>query len=86
MDAAAAREGVTRLRRRLTLASSGIYVVLAAECAWAVAFGETTWAIVKNWATRFESKRARELGFTAETSFDEIIKAHIEDELGGKIA
>lgn len=47
---------------------------------------ETTWAIVKNWATRFESKRARELGFTAETSFDEIIKAHIEDELGGKIA
>ncbi len=26
------------------------------------------------------------LGFKAETSFDEIIRAHIEDELGGKIA
>jgi hypothetical protein len=26
------------------------------------------------------------LGFTAEASFDDIIRAHIEDELGGKIA
>lgn len=46
---------------------------------------EAVWGIVKNWATRFEGKRARELGFKAETSFDEIIKAHIEDELGGKV-
>lgn len=43
---------------------------------------ETTWAIVQNWPTRFESRRARDLGFAAETSFDEIIRAHIEDELG----
>jgi nucleoside-diphosphate-sugar epimerase len=43
---------------------------------------EAVWAIVKNWPTRFEAKRARELGFTAEQSFDEIIRAHIEDELG----
>jgi len=28
----------------------------------------------------------KELGFSAEKSFDEIIRAHIEDELGGKIA
>jgi nucleoside-diphosphate-sugar epimerase len=42
-----------------------------------------TWAIVQNWPTRFEARRARELGFTAEQSFDEIIRAHIEDELGG---
>lgn len=34
------------------------------------------------WAPGFEAKRAIELGFTAETSFDEIIKVHIEDELG----
>ncbi len=47
---------------------------------------EAVWALVKNWPTRFESKRARELGFKAESSFDEIIRAHIEDELGGKIA
>jgi D-erythronate 2-dehydrogenase len=42
---------------------------------------EQIWAIVKNWPTRFAATRARELGFTAETSFDEIIRAHIEDEL-----
>lgn len=37
------------------------------------------------WAPGFEATRARELGFTAETSFDEIIQAHIEDELGGSL-
>ncbi len=42
---------------------------------------ETIWAIVKNWPTRFEAKRARELGFIAEESFEEIIRAHIEDEM-----
>ncbi|TIU60362.1 MAG: NAD-dependent epimerase, partial [Mesorhizobium sp.] len=30
----------------------------------------------------FEARRARELGFAAEKNFDEIIQAHIEDELG----
>jgi D-erythronate 2-dehydrogenase len=44
---------------------------------------ETIWAIVKNWPTRFDARRARDLGFKAETSFDEIVRAHIEDELGG---
>ncbi|MEX4010130.1 D-erythronate dehydrogenase [Neoaquamicrobium sediminum] len=42
---------------------------------------EAVWALVKNWPTRFEARRAGELGFKAETSFDEIIRAHIEDEL-----
>ena len=37
------------------------------------------------WAPGFEARRARELGFTAETSFDEIIRAHVEDELGGSL-
>ena len=35
---------------------------------------------------RIDAKRAAELGFKAEKNFDEIVKAHIEDELGGKIA
>lgn len=39
--------------------------------------------IVDGWATNFDAKRAHELGFRAETNFDEIIRAHIEDELGG---
>ena len=42
--------------------------------------------IVSGWAERLDAKRARELGFKAENSFDDIIRAHIEDELGGKIA
>jgi nucleoside-diphosphate-sugar epimerase len=46
---------------------------------------ETIWKIVQNWPTRFDAKRARELGFTAEDNFDEIVRAHIEDEHGGKV-
>ena len=46
---------------------------------------EAVWKIVQNWPTRFDAKRARALGFAAEESFDEIIRAHIEDELGGKV-
>jgi len=41
--------------------------------------------IVAGWPQRFDARRATELGFTAEASFDDIIRAHIEDELGGKI-
>src|ERR1051326_8420626 len=42
--------------------------------------------IVGGWPQRLEAKRARALGFRAETSFDDIVRAHIEDELAGKIA
>jgi len=41
--------------------------------------------IVSGWAEQLDAKRARDLGFKAETAFDDIIRAHIEDELGGKI-
>ncbi|MFW6028227.1 MAG: D-erythronate dehydrogenase [bacterium] len=41
--------------------------------------------IVSGWARDFQPDRAHKLGFRAETSFDEIVKAHIEDELGGRI-
>ena len=41
--------------------------------------------IVAGWPRNFEAGRARELGFTtAEKTFDDIIRIHIEDELGGK--
>lgn len=39
--------------------------------------------IVAGWPSRFDAKRARELGFTAENSFEEIIRIHIDDDLGG---
>jgi len=42
--------------------------------------------IVAGWPSRFDPRRALALGFKAETSFDEIIRAHIDDELGGRIA
>src|SRR5215510_14644014 len=42
--------------------------------------------IVSGWAERLDARRARDLGFKAEDSFDDIIRAHIEDELDGKIA
>jgi nucleoside-diphosphate-sugar epimerase len=42
--------------------------------------------IVAGWPKRFDPRRAIALGFTAENSFDEIIRIHIEEDLGGKIA
>jgi nucleoside-diphosphate-sugar epimerase len=42
--------------------------------------------IVAGWAERLDAKRARDLGFQAESTFDDIIRVHIQDELGGKIA
>jgi nucleoside-diphosphate-sugar epimerase len=47
---------------------------------------ELVMRIVDGWAQRIDARRARELGFRAETSFDDIVRAHIDDELGGKIA
>lgn len=37
--------------------------------------------IIAGWPQSFDAKRAEELGFRAETSFDDIIRVHIEDEL-----
>jgi nucleoside-diphosphate-sugar epimerase len=43
--------------------------------------------IVAGWPRNFNPKRALELGFTtAEKTFDDIIRIHIDDELGGKFA
>src|ERR1700728_4227625 len=42
--------------------------------------------IVAGWPKRFDPRRAIALGFTAENSFDEIIRIHIEEDLDGKIA
>ena len=40
--------------------------------------------IVEGWPRRFDARRARELGFEADRSFEEIIRIHIDDELGGR--
>lgn len=46
---------------------------------------ETIVRIVAGWPRNFSTARAGSLGFVAETSFDDIIRIHVEDELGGKI-
>jgi nucleoside-diphosphate-sugar epimerase len=42
--------------------------------------------IVAGWPRNFDPKRALALGFKADESFEAIIRAHIEDELGGRVA
>jgi nucleoside-diphosphate-sugar epimerase len=41
----------------------------------------TIMTMIDGWARALDASRAERLGFAAETSFDEIIRAHIEDEL-----
>ena len=38
--------------------------------------------IIESWPRALDASRAERLGFVAETSFDEIIRIHLEDELG----
>ena len=45
---------------------------------------ESIGRIVAGWARDFDTSRAASLGFRAEASMDEIIRAHVEDELGGR--
>ena len=42
--------------------------------------------IVEGWPRNFDAKRATGLGFRADSSFEHIIRAHIEDELQGSSA
>jgi nucleoside-diphosphate-sugar epimerase len=41
--------------------------------------------IIAGWPQNFDTARATALGFRAEKSFDDIVRAHIEDELGGTV-
>ncbi len=41
--------------------------------------------IVAGWPRAFDARRALALGFRADASFDDIIRIHIEDELGGSL-
>lgn len=47
---------------------------------------ETIQRIVAGWPRKFDASRALALGFSAEPDFETIIRIHVEDELGGKIA
>jgi nucleoside-diphosphate-sugar epimerase len=41
--------------------------------------------IVSGWPRRFDARRALDLGFVPDASFEEIVRIHVEDELGGCI-
>jgi UDP-glucose 4-epimerase len=41
--------------------------------------------IVAGWGADYDAARARALGFTAKTIMDQIVQAHIEDEMNGSI-
>ena len=41
--------------------------------------------IVAGWPRTFDAHRALALGFRADASFDDIIRVHVEDELGGRV-
>jgi nucleoside-diphosphate-sugar epimerase len=41
--------------------------------------------IVAGWPAAFDARRALALGFAADPDFASIIRAHVEDELGGMI-
>jgi nucleoside-diphosphate-sugar epimerase len=41
--------------------------------------------IVAGWPRQFDAKRAVALGFKPDASFEEIVRIHVEDELGGRI-
>ena len=44
----------------------------------------TIMRIVEGWPRNFDARRASALGFRADASFDEIIRIHMQDELGQK--
>jgi nucleoside-diphosphate-sugar epimerase len=89
----AAELGMTRM---LTLpgitASIGEMVDALEEIAGAKVAARIQWQpdpriqrIVAGWPARFDARRARALGFEPDQDVGEIIRAHIEDELGGRI-
>lgn len=43
-------------------------------------------AIISGWPQSFDARRAEELGFRGEASFDDIIRVHLEDERESRIA
>ena len=90
----AAEFGMTRM---LTLpgitVSIGEMVDALEEVAGAEVAGRIRWQpdariqkIVAGWPARFDARRARAMGFEPDADVAEIIRAHIEDELGGRIA
>ncbi|SMQ75579.1 Nucleoside-diphosphate-sugar epimerase [Devosia lucknowensis] len=88
----------TPLGQRRNLTMPGLSATIAEELAALERFGGTRALglvrrehdpvisrIVAGWPQNFDARRALDLGFRAETNFDDIVRAHIEDEMGGTV-
>ena len=62
---------------RVAVAHSSQEQWLAGNVVWL----RLTLSIVAGWPTKFDAGRAEGLGFKADASFEDIIRAHVEDEL-----
>ncbi len=62
--------------------------VAGPDCAARIAWqpDPTIQKIVSGWLPAFDARRAHELGFQADRDMAEVIRAHVEDELGGRIS
>ena len=96
MQAAAIDLATLGNRRTLTLPGLSCTVAEQIEALRAVAGNdavalirrkpdETIMRIVSGWPQNFAPDRALSLGFRAESRFEDIIRVHIEDELGGSL-
>ncbi len=94
----AAEMGGSKLEQRRSLTLPGLSCTVAEQLealervagARAVALvkhvpDDTIMGIVAGWPQNFDAARARSLGFKAENNFEEIIRVHIDDELGGQV-
>ncbi|HEY8381146.1 MAG TPA: D-erythronate dehydrogenase [Microvirga sp.] len=97
IHAASIDTGLLGARRNLTMPSVSVTVAEQIDALRRIAGDRvasrirrepdpTIMGIVAGWPRRFRAERAEGLGFRSETTYDEIIRVHIEDELGGNIA
>jgi nucleoside-diphosphate-sugar epimerase len=92
LHAATMDTGVLGLQRSLTMPGVSATVADEIEALRRVA-GDAAVALIRaepdeeiarmvgGWPRAFDARRAAQLGFTAETDFDAIVRAHVEDEL-----
>jgi len=97
MHAAAINTATIGPRRNLTMPSVSVTVAEQIDALRRIAGDKVAARIrrepdpaimrmVAGWPRRFDASRAESLGFQAEKNFDEIIRLHIDEELGGTFA
>ena len=93
----AAKMGGAKLGNRRNLSLPGLSCTVADQLAALEAVApkalahvkhvpdDTIMRIVQGWPQNFDPQRALDLGFKSERTFEDIIRVHIDDELGGQL-